>query len=835
MSQLSPTSRKQIDKGNWPKGVDSFSSPLLDLPGYVRWATDAVNKGGLWQTRPGFKTRLTFTPVTNAPRVNPQGFDWFIPTNDSAWAVWAISGYVWAARLAVDGSFGVPVQLAGVAFNANAQQVTFCHTLQTQTIVNGVVVPCVARNVLIMQDGGSRACYWDGTNSGSLNPQKSVTVDGSGNTKFNAGFNETRIGLWMAWSGNRLFVSLGSQVFASDIGDPLHFTEELTLTSVPSINLPTPVTGMEDRGTSGNVNSQCIIFCRNETYAVYSGVQQRIPNATDGYPGWQGTPNFLSKIFAGTGCVAGKSIVNHRGLIYWLSEGGIVMFDSINNVTSSQNMPAINVEEAYSNVMMSPNQTVACTGFFNSYVFWSVTTGKSNGGIGVNAQTQVLDRQPMPTTPDELFSWQGIWTGINPVSWATMEVLGQTRCYAMSYDADGQIRFYEAFQGNRADNGYPIPWSVETPLHAVSGGIFDRANFLYSRVFMQNIYGNLSMVWRWKGTRGVWHEILTTQVTATPGSILTPVTPYFPLQDGVKIGTFIPQVRDILSRNVRGPQDDCDSSKVEARGLITDGSDRAFAMCYQFRGRGALSAYRIAADDYTQETEGAADAAEIGFHILPGAGCPEFIEGVTPDFVMADDNPNGIIAAFTPAQPQHFATPDDYAVPQAVPQADATNPFNTAIESPCMGDAGGGMCFSNINETGTVFNAAPGSYSVALRVAGVVSQYAGYVNGVQGNGWYVGGDFGAYPGSGNVYRLDISDPPQVFFLNPGASAVSVVEDFTNTITINGGAKILLSQPVGSLTQPDNAGGLVAPNCPNVVQPYSGQFLVVQALSVVKQP
>ena len=253
MGTANPRSRVQVEKGNWPIGVDSASNPLLDIPGRVRWAENAVNKGGVWQTRPGFKTRSVFNLVTDGGRVNPQGFDWFIPTNDSAWLVWAVSGYVWAAKLKTDGSFGPTQQLANVAFNVNAQQVVFCRALQTQTVLNGVVVPTVARNVLIMQDGGSRACYWDGTNSGTLNPQKSVTVNAGGNTLFNAGYNETRIGLWMAWSGNRLFVSNGSQVYASDIGDPLHFTEELTLTSVPSINLPTTVTGMIDRGTSGNV------------------------------------------------------------------------------------------------------------------------------------------------------------------------------------------------------------------------------------------------------------------------------------------------------------------------------------------------------------------------------------------------------------------------------------------------------------------------------------------------------------------------------------------------------------------------------------------------------
>jgi hypothetical protein len=638
MSQRNPSSRRQIDQSGWVNGIDSYSSPLLVRSGYLRWAVNAVNKGGVWQTRPGFDTSLVFNindPTSAAfawwiaasqPQIIVQGMTWFAPSYSQPYLVFAISGSIWTTKIDASGALLPAVQLAGIGLGKNAAQVVFCRAMQSQSIVDGVVTPVAVRNVLLMQDGSSRACYWDGTTAGVLNPQKKVVVDPLGNTTYPAGFNETRIGLWMAWSGNRLFVSYGTQVFASDIGDPLHFTEELTLTSVPVINLPEQVNGLSDRGTSGNTNSQCLIFCANSTYAVYSGIEVRIPDATNGYPGWVGTPNFLSKIFAGTGCIAGKSVVNHRGLIYWLSPQGIVTFNSINTVTSSQNMPIINAEEAYGNLLLSPNQTLAAAGFYNSYVFWSMTAGATVGGMPTNAQTQVLDRQPMPQVPEELNAWQGIWTGIAPVEWATTEAYGQTRCYAISFDADGVPRIYQAFQANRADNGNPIPWSIETPEHIVDGGgIFDRSNFLYSRAFLQNVYGTVNMEWFWRSTRGTWHEILTTTITATPGPFLSTIPGYLPTDNVEKAMAFLPQVRDILSRNVRGEQPGCSSSLVEAVGMAEDDSDRAFAMLFQFSGRAALAAYRIATDNYTQNTEGEVIPAEEGYHILPGAGCPALI------------------------------------------------------------------------------------------------------------------------------------------------------------------------------------------------------------------
>lgn len=827
MSQNNPGSRLQQDFSSWVGGVDSYLSPLIQKQGIVRWAVNAVNKGGLWQTRPGFATRFTWPTPSGA--VQLQGCDWFKPTNGNPYLVTAINGVVYAQKVNANGSLGDVFALANVAFSPNAKTVVFCRALQSQTIVNGVVVPRTARNVLIMQDGGSRACYWDGVTSGSLNPQKSVTVTAGGDTLFDAGYNETRIGLWMAWSGNRLIVSNGPQVFASDINDPLHFTEELNLLSVPVINIEGNVTGLSDRGTSGSANSQCLIMTQDATFAIITGVQQRAQDLTNGIPGWIGTPNFLSKIFAGTGCVAGKSIINHRGLIYWLSPGGIVEFDNINSVTSTQNMPAINTQMAYSNVQMSPDQSGCCAGAFNSYIFWSVSSGATASGTPVNSQTQVLDTQPIPETPETVYSWQGIWTGVRPVQWVTLEAYGQFRCYCLSLDVDGVPRTYEAFQANRADNGKQIPWLIETPLHLIQGTpLFGRANFLYARAFMENILGNLDMVWLWKGTRGKWHEILTTRVTATPGSILTPTPHYYPLKFETDTRNFIPQVRDIISRNVRGPQDDCNSSKVEARGLAPDESDRAFAMQFQFLGRGCLTGYRLAADNVPQNTEGAVTPPETGFHVLPGGGsaCPEFIEGEVPDYTMQPENPAGAVIGFPTQEQTHFATSDLIAYQSSSPEFLQGQVLAWLL--PCLGSAGVGLCSCPDSFSQQVtFTGSPGDYNVTIRIAGVSEGFSGYINGEQGNGWYVGGEAGPNPSGYNIYRLEISDPPQVFFLNPTGGMEA--RDFTNTIRVRAGATMRLSADSVDSVQVSNSTLLTVPNVPGIAQPYNGQFMSMQIL------
>jgi len=233
---------------------------------------------------------------------------------------------------------------------------------------------------------------------------------------------------------------------------------------------------------------------------------------------------------------------------------------------------------------------------------------------------------------------------------------------------------------------------------------------------MENVLGNLDMRWLWKGTRGKWHEILTTRVTAAPGSILTPTPEYSPIEFDTDTRNFIPQVRDIISRNVRGPQDDCSSSKVEARGLAPDESDRAFALQFQFLGRGCLTGYRMAADNVPQNTEGADSEPETGLHILPGGdACPELIEGATPDYTIQPENPTGAFIGFPTQEQTHFATADLTNYQAAPKNADSSQPANnTRIVYVCLNDATGnwdltGDSYTSLvdSKVGPVFNGNP--------------------------------------------------------------------------------------------------------------------------------
>lgn len=654
MAENKPPTRTFKDFQGFPDGVNSFLHPTLIKDTQVRWAENAVCKGGQWQTRPGLKTTLSLCLTTGStfynwwvsagqPPIHPQFFTIFQPTNDDPYAVFAISGTVFAAKFLPHGGLDSIQIITQISFDPSVSQIAIAKCVKSADLVGGKIVVTTPRNVLMMQDGVSRAAFWDGVSGGHLNPQVLFTVDSTGNTIFQDGYNETKIGKWMAWSGNRLWVFNGTQGYASDINDPLHFTEATVLTQVPVFNFPEEVTSAIDRGTSGVLQSLVFVFTRNSVFTLWSGIQDRTQ--------WVSTPDFQKRIFNGVGCVAGKSPVNHMGLLYWYSESGIVALDSFGTVTSTQALPPIDSELSVSKRRISPDKSLIASGLRDSYVFWSVPMGPTaSNGRAYNNHTQVLDRVTVPVNfgfgsivPYGVPSWQGVWTGIRPIEWSTASIFGQTRTYCMSMDFDNTVRIWESFQGNRCDNGQEIDWSIETKSNPVTDNPFSQSVFRNFRILLDQINGNLSINGSWKGLRGQYHQLLDTSVTATPGSVLLGIPEYTPIINTTSNESFRKQFRDIKSKDNRAPDNTCQSTGVES--TQNDGIDRAFSLLLKFSGVGAVLAYRIGVDAWADNIDGAVVPPETGFHILPEQACPELVPGDTPDFTIQDDFPQ---EAFVP-------------------------------------------------------------------------------------------------------------------------------------------------------------------------------------------
>jgi len=669
----------------WPLGVDSFSHPLFVDARQLRWLENAVTQGGFMQVRPGFLTRGVFDAnvqgslanlwwiANEGPLMHPQMLVRFRPSGGSSdQLVFAVAGSVFYCAVNPDGSLGPIAQIPGLRFNRYADVLVGCRCVQTATIEAGIYKNNVApRNLLIIQDGVNRAGIWDGNVGVHANPQKKITNTATGDTLYPEAWNQTRIGLWMAWSGNRLFVFDGPNGYASDLNDPTHFTEELNLQSFPKFVFPEDVTGAIDRGTSGTTRSQVVVFTQTTTWTLWSGIQNRLPSPYG--VGWQFTDDFQTKIFDAVGCVAGKSAIVHRGLLYWKSQGGLVLFDSAQTVNSSQNLPPIDSEMAYSKTKVSPAAEgidLTCAGRFDNYVFWSVPVGRVTDGRRYCAHTQVLDRQTTVVRSSGVqgpFSggstgWQGVWTGIRPVEWAGVKVGGHDRAYALSLDGPGAVRIWEAFQSNRADNGRRIPWLFETRSHPVQPTIFGYAQFNHFRLLMDQIGGNVDLLGYWRGIKGTYHQLLDTRITATPGTVLLPLPQFTPITNGTQNGSLALQGRTVISPNHLGPTE-CGSQNVESE--WDDSKDHAFSIAVRVTGRAAVSAYMLAVDSLRDNSDGTAQKAtgvsEEGFNLMPEGGCPSHEDGATPDYVAQPQPPQLVACPYLPAQ----MLTDEYIAPTA--------------------------------------------------------------------------------------------------------------------------------------------------------------------------
>jgi len=125
-------------------------------------------------------------------------------------------------------------------------------------------------------------------------------------------------------------------------------------------------------------------------------------------------------------------------------------------------------------------------------------------------------------------------------------------------------------------------------------------------------------------------------------------------------------------------------------------------------------------------------------------------------------------------------------------------------------------------------------YSVTLQFRGVVEQQS-YAGGTKNGLWYSGGRSAnsAY----NIYKLEITDPPQTYYLNAGRAGIRRcwLIDYVQTVRIRGGAEIILSADAQDGRLIGNVDGqgnpIIVPGVPPSPQPYNGQFIQMDVLSV----
>ena len=536
---------------------------------------NVVNRGGFVRTRPG--TRI----MANLTGMNAQGGSFFVPTNGGTPAyVVAVDGLVYVAV----SPFRTFIQLTGLQFNPLSQFVSFtvCEQTTDYTVEGALYFLEQPKTIIIMQDGVTRAAYWDGVTHGHINP----TPSGSDVTL--PGFDGTKIGLWSCWSNNRLWVSRGNQVFASDIGNPLKFTEAQYLNEGRAFYLTGNCTGIIETPSKDGI----LAFTEKDGTLFLSSLQDRTV--------WLDTPDFQKTILPNTGCVAPRSLINQYGLTWWFSPTGLQNLNSALNQNISSRIDYQDAVMSASKQNIGPDMTVVATGSYENYLLTSVPSGDP-----YNRHTWVLDQNPFEAQSN---SWPGYWTGWRPLQWSRAVIGGRERVFFISRDYDEVNRVWEAFLPENTDNGCAITCFVQTKQH--NFGSFLNKKLRFARAYLSQIWGNVSFRWWALPENGSPYELGTKEIVATPGQV------YASQQYGATVGTNNlfranrPQTRVIASEEDMGAATDCTTCGVEREEI--DSTDYAFGLFLVWSGDMSVTGYQLFATRDDQPERGKCEENETG-------------------------------------------------------------------------------------------------------------------------------------------------------------------------------------------------------------------------------
>lgn len=570
-------------------GADQFTSAQKIAVGKYVSSENTICRGGIVQTRPGSKTLLTF------PDGNFQGVTLFKPASGIPHLVATVEGKVYVSAY----PFTSYRQLSGLQFSPTAPYMAWAVCLKS-TDYNSEGELFFLENpysVLVMQDGFTRAAYWDGAVASHLNPTASPLIGPDDQPITGPGYDETPLGLWMAWANNRLWVSRGNQIFASDIGNPLKFTESAYLNEGRAFYLPEVCTGIAP------TTDQQGIVCFTEQTGTFleSSIQQR----TD----WINTPGFQKDILPAVGCVAPRSIVSQYGMLWWYSSKGLLSQDDAlrANITSRLSVQDNPMFATKANI--SFNLSGVCSAPYENMLLCSVPYGDK-----LNRQTMVLDQTPTEDINSNVNAWPSYWSGWRPIEWTHGVVNGEARIFFGSIDYDGKNRIWELGTQNKTDNGVPIYCSLLTREHLFEGR--DNKILGYVEAELCNIRDDVSFMTCAAGVRGSLQIIGNKEIVSSVGQI------YSDAEYGDNTHEFAgssSQTRVVRSANYI-EANECNSVCVESNktsGLI----DKAFSVMFIWSGICGINAYRIFARPDTNTFSGECEDNEDGERLLNSEGC----------------------------------------------------------------------------------------------------------------------------------------------------------------------------------------------------------------------
>jgi hypothetical protein len=614
----------------WVHGVNSVRNPWTLPEDQFKWGVNVNCRGGLVQTRNGFKMRLSL------PKGNFQGGIIFNANKQyqPAQTTTNLSGVTVSQQAAVYGPDGSPVIAAEIPYalfcvdgnvyyapfpltqpaswdnylleniklDAEVNTVNFVIATQSASINNNnntTVVP--SHRIVVVQDGINQAGYWDGSD---FTGQVATTMP---------------IGFWMAYSGNRLWVSTGNIIAASDLADPISWTERNQGAGRGDFSVARPVTGMSDYVGQNN-DTRLYVFTDRSTYSLASGVLDRSQ--------WGSTPNFQNTLYPNIGCVAGNSISFQAGMMWWYSQGGLVSVDVAASSYLSSQVLYKDIEMAKAKRLMSSNPSGICAVSFENYLMYSIPYLEPT-----NSVTMVLDYAAASEwNQSKSPAWNGVWTGIRPVVWSSNYIGNQSRCFAFSVDyastSDGSYNhLWEAFMPERYDTYLQINDDGSTNERvnriycqmetALLGDSMDMKQLAYGEIDCSQIAGAVDLKVAYRGTKGTYIDILNTRILAATEPYQYNTSRY--AEQIENLGILQTQYRRLTTENVqRANIPSCESK-------FTSGVDKAFSFLIEWCGSLGIDAIRMFQDPWPTESVGKPSENESEYCVVGEDGNSELI------------------------------------------------------------------------------------------------------------------------------------------------------------------------------------------------------------------
>lgn len=609
-------------------GMSSAVDPMFIDDRCYRHAQNTIHRGGIVRTRPGYRQLLSL------PAGKLQGFYYFRPSSGDGRYVAIVAGRVYQSSLIPNSENEITYsQVANIQLYEHAHEVYACTAVQAAERNSDSTISLVSpKRVLFFTDGGyTKTAFWDGATSGHVDPLVTTTlvVDagafvvgttytivsvgttdfkaigasantagisftatgvGSGTGTASAAPEQARIGTPIGgpieWSGDRLWIARDNLVFAGDISNPFSFEENEYAAEGGFFQFPERVVALKELPSINN--PVLIVFCANSTWMLQSSVRDRAK--------WKSTDDFQHPLLPGVGCASFRSVLQSYGILWWMTPTGLVNLNAAQSAITTSRIVPQDTEMAVSKSNLSPNLSDVALGFYENFLLCSVPNGHK-----VNRHTWVLDQTVLSDSQGSAQQgWSSVWTGTNPVQWATGLFNNTLRCAHASVDADGTNRIWESFVSDQQDNGQPITSFVETKAHLDFSDKADglnRKRIAFAEVTLEQIRGDVNLKVYWAGTHGRYKLLGEWSLLASEGSLQFAVR-------ASNVETYATQQRILRTPAIQRTQDPdtCTSRGIESP--FNDWVDIAFSLLIVWSGPAALRSYRIFADPFDESATG---------------------------------------------------------------------------------------------------------------------------------------------------------------------------------------------------------------------------------------